>query len=67
MYDDDLPHFIMLFCEMLMVKTGVSDRQQAPPSYPFAVLSKDADLTWNMYWIRSCYYVTPCINLYTNK
>ena len=30
-----------------MVKTGVSDRQQAPPSYSFAVLSKDADLAWN--------------------
>jgi hypothetical protein len=27
MYDDDLPHFIMLLGEMLMVKTGVSDRQ----------------------------------------
>ena len=37
----------MLLGEMLMVKTGVSDRQQAPPSYPFAVLSKDAGLAWN--------------------
>jgi len=32
---------------MLTVKMGVSDRQQAPPSYPFAVLSKDAGLAWN--------------------
>jgi hypothetical protein len=32
---------------MLMVKTGVSDQQQAPPSYPFAVLCKDASLAWN--------------------
>ena len=37
----------MFLGEMLMVKTGVSDRQQAPPSYPFAVLSKDAGLAWN--------------------
>ena len=36
MYDDDLPHFIMLLGEMLMVKIGVSDHQQAPTSYPFA-------------------------------
>ena len=28
-------------------KTGVSDCQQAPPSYPFAVLSKDGGLAWN--------------------
>jgi hypothetical protein len=34
----------MLLGEMLMVKTGVNDRQQAPPSYPFTVLSKDAGL-----------------------
>ena len=26
--DDDLPHFIMLLGGMLMVKMGVSDRQQ---------------------------------------
>ena len=26
---------------------SVSDRQLAPPSYPFAVLSKDAGLAWN--------------------
>ena len=32
---------------MLMVKMGVSDDQQAPPSYPFAILSKDAGLAWN--------------------
>jgi hypothetical protein len=37
----------MLLGEMLMVKTGVSDRQQASPSYPFAVLNKDAGLAWN--------------------
>ena len=40
-------------------QTGVSDRQQAPPSYPFVVLSKDAGLAWHRCWIRSCYYVTP--------
>ena len=39
---DDLPHFTLLLCEMLTVKMGVSDHQQAPPSYPFVVLSKDA-------------------------
>ena len=44
----------MLLGGMLMVKMGVSDRQQAPPSYPFAVLSKDAGLAWNRCWIRSC-------------
>ena len=27
----------MLLGGMLMVKMGVSDRQQAPPSYPFVV------------------------------
>ena len=32
---------------MLMVKTGVRDHQQAPPSYPFAVVNKDAGLAWN--------------------
>ena len=32
---------------MLMVKTSVSHYQQAPPSYPFAVLGKDAGLAWN--------------------
>ena len=37
----------MLLGEMLMVQMGVSDRQQAPPSYPFAILSKDAGLAWN--------------------
>ena len=37
----------MLLGEMLMVKMGVSDRLQAPSSYPFAVLSKDASLAWN--------------------
>ena len=37
----------MLLGEMLMVKMGVSDHQQAPPSYPFAVLSKNAGLAWN--------------------
>ena len=37
----------MLLGEMLMVKIGVSDRQQTPSSYPFAVLSKDAGLAWN--------------------
>ena len=37
----------MLLGGMLMVKMGVSDRQQAPPSYPFAVLSTDAGLAWN--------------------
>jgi hypothetical protein len=42
--------------EMLMVKMGVSDRQQALPSYPFAVLSKDAGLVRISCWIRS--YVT---------
>ena len=47
----------MLLGGMLMVKTDVSDRQQAPPSYPFAVLSKDAGLVWNRCWIRSCYYI----------
>ena len=57
----------MLLGEMLMVKTGVSDRQQAPPSCPFVVLSKDAGLAWIRCWIRSYYYVTLCINLYTNK
>ena len=30
-----------------MVKMGLSDRQQAPPSYPFDVLNKDAGLAWN--------------------
>jgi hypothetical protein len=30
MYDDDLPHFIMLLGGMLMIKTGVSDRQHPP-------------------------------------
>jgi hypothetical protein len=30
-----------------MVKIGVSDHQQASPSYPFVVLSKDAGLAWN--------------------
>jgi hypothetical protein len=34
----------MLLGEMLMVKMSVSNRQQAPPSYPFAVLNKDAGL-----------------------
>jgi hypothetical protein len=34
----------MLLGEMLTVKMGVSNRQQAPPSYPFVVLSKDAGL-----------------------
>ena len=34
----------MLLGEILMVKMGVSDRQQAPPSYPFVVLSKDTGL-----------------------
>ena len=33
--------------KMLRVKTGVSDHQQAPPSYHFAILSKDAGLAWN--------------------
>ena len=37
----------MLLGEILMVKMGVSDRPQAAPSYPFAVLSKDAGLAWN--------------------
>ena len=37
----------MLLGEMLIVKTGVCDRQEAPPSYPFAVLSEDAGLAWN--------------------
>ena len=37
----------MILGGMLMVKMGVSDRQQAPPSYPFVVLSKDAGLAWN--------------------
>ena len=37
----------MLLGGMLMVQIGVSDRQQAPPCYPFAVLSKDAGLAWN--------------------
>ena len=37
----------MLLGGMLMVKTGVSDHQQAPPSYPFAILSKDVGLAWN--------------------
>ena len=37
----------MLLGGMLMVKTCVSDRQQAPPSYPFAVLSKDAGLAYD--------------------
>jgi hypothetical protein len=36
MCDDDLPRFIMLLDVMLVVKIGVSDHQQAPPSYPFA-------------------------------
>jgi hypothetical protein len=53
--------------EMLMVKMGVSYCQQAPLSYPFAVLSKDAGLAWNWCWIRSYYYVTPFTNLCTNK
>ena len=57
----------MLLDGMLMVKMGVSDRQQAPPSCPFVVLSKDAGLEWNRCWIRSCYYVTPDKDLYTNK
>ena len=39
-----VPHFTMLLGEMSMVKTGVIDRQQAPPSYPFVVLSKDTGL-----------------------
>jgi hypothetical protein len=30
-----------------MVKIDVSDRQQALPSCPFVVLSKDADLAWS--------------------
>ena len=37
----------MLLGGMLMVKRGVSDRQQAPPSCLFTVLSKDAGLAWN--------------------
>ena len=37
----------MLLGEMLMVKMGVSDHQQEPSSYPFAVLSKDVGLAWN--------------------
>ena len=37
----------MLLGGMLMVKTGISDCQQAPPCYPFAVLSIDAGLAWN--------------------
>ena len=37
----------MLLGEMLMVKIGVSDRQQTPPRYPFTVLSKDAGLALN--------------------
>ena len=37
----------MLLVGMLMVKMGVSEGQQAPPSYPFVVLSKDAGLAWN--------------------
>ena len=37
----------MLLGGMLMVKIGVSDHQQAPPSYPFVVLSKDVGLAWN--------------------
>ena len=57
----------MLLGGILMVKAGVSDHQQVPPSYPFAVLSKDAGLAWNRCWIRSFYYVTPCKDLYTNK
>ena len=32
---------------MLMLKTSVSDRQEAPPCYPFVVLSKDVGLAWN--------------------
>ena len=39
----------MLLGGMLMVKMGVSDRQQAHPSYPFAVLSKNAGLAWNRF------------------
>ena len=34
----------MLLDGVLMIKMGVSDRQQAPPSYPFAALSKDVGL-----------------------
>jgi hypothetical protein len=34
----------MLLDEILSVKMGVSDRQQAPPSYPFAILNKYAGL-----------------------
>ena len=44
----------MLLGGMLMVKIGVSDHQQAPPSYPFVVLSKDVGLAWNRCWIRGC-------------
>ena len=34
--DDDFPNFILLLGEMLMVKIGVSDCQQAPPHRTFA-------------------------------
>jgi hypothetical protein len=37
----------MLLGEMLTVKMSVSDHQQAPPSYPFAILSKDAGLAYD--------------------
>ena len=40
MYDDDLPHCIMLLGGMLMVKTGVSDHQQAPQATPLLSLAK---------------------------
>ena len=66
MYDDDLPHFIMLLGGMLIIKMGVSDHQQAPASYPFAVLSNDVGLAWNRCWIRRFCYVTPYKDLYTN-
>ena len=34
--DDDFPNFILFLGEMLMVKIGVSDHQQAPPHRTFA-------------------------------
>ena len=34
--DDDFPNFILVLGEMLMVKMGVRDRQQAPPHQIFA-------------------------------
>ena len=37
----------MLLGGMLMVKTDVSDRQQAPLRYPFTVLGKDVGLAWH--------------------